>query len=182
MTPLKLKEELPFKIGQEVWYITARTKDNNYSKSQVRSYNAVLFDDGSGLTAFVRSVELYAWNLQDDGYSLEEVFATEEEAKEATKFFPVKFITGDEWEQAIGSNGEDGVKIEDCELYSCCSNLQPVRNLLYTCYSRNGLIKLDRDRLKSLVIEQKTTGFCFSIPRENYPPILKRIFEQLEID
>jgi hypothetical protein len=175
---VKLFEDLPFDIGQKVFYISARTKTNNYRQSTVRSYNAEIGKIEGQLVIFSRNVHLMALNIMQGGdgsYPVSDVFATEEEVREATKFYPVTFITSDEWEQAIGTRREDGVSIEDCELQPCCGTISDIRELLYQCYMRNGLIKLDRDRVASLI----TSHYDYY---ENIPPLLTNIFQQLKVD
>jgi len=173
---IKPYEEFPFEIGQEVYYISSRCKKDNYSASTLCGYNAKLRKYEGEVVAFVRSIDLMAMNLKDDGsFPLNEVFSTEEEVKAATEFFPVTFITSDDWEKAIGSNREGGVNTNDCELKPCCGNISSLGEYLYTCYSRSGLIKLDRDYVATLVL-----GHYDSY--DSIPPILTNVFKQLKIE
>ena len=150
----ELEREPQFQVRDRVWVIAGK----NLQEDRVSSILLELCDVGGDKQPVLicTGYRLGTANLDSSDFSFRpnEVYATEELAREFAQWHPVIDLSEADWKQAIGDR-EDDENLEECELSRCCAAISAIRDLLLKCQEDGGLAERDVRNLRQLLGEHE---------------------------
>jgi len=151
--------EFDLDLRQDIWVIMG---PDEFVKTVVRGFECVLTgSEKNKLSLIPKKVVtgqalIYMTNRYydyDEEYmesiDRRRIVTSENEAEKAVELTNV-YLHEHEWEKAIGDLKRKNTG--NCELKSCCGNISTIRDMFMHCRRNNGLIRLDIDTLKDLLL------------------------------
>ena len=163
---------LKFQVRDKVWVIAGKDVQEDH-------VSAILFelcDDGNKQSTFIcTGYRLGFANLDsiDLLFSPNEIYESEELAKELAQWHPVSDFSEADWKQAIGDRRDDQ-SLDESELSRCCALISNIRDLLLKCQEDGGLIERDVRILRKLLKEHE-----YPLPNGHRPANLDKVLGQL---
>ena len=167
------RHESQFQVGDRVWIVAGKSSQEDRVSSILLELCGV--GEGKQPVLICTGYRLGTANLDSSDFSFRpnEVYATEELAKELAQWHPVNDLSEADWKQAIGDR-EDDESLEECELSRCCVAVSAIRDILLQCQEDGGLVERDVRALRQLLGEHE-----YPLPNDQRPINLDKIVGQL---
>jgi len=175
-------QQSKFELGDEIYAVCG---PDNVVKSSIKYFQGLILKDRKKeIICFAKQADIgtfifdkYFNDIDNCMVPLKYLTKNEEKALEWKKWYPVSMT--EEWLEAIGDRDkqEDEVgNIEDgCELGICCANISEIRDVLYKCREKGGMIGWERENL-----QQRLDNSCHDKPETH--TLLDKIFEQVGVE